>query len=355
MNILIIGSFSHWNSLESHYSKYLSNLSNTVELYPFPDYINKYRTKNIFNRIKYRFKIGIKRFLLKENFKLQNHILKGQYDLIWVFKGLDIFPETIKSISIREIPIINYNPDHPFIRTFKSGGGKEIEDCVPLYNLNLCYSQELINDIHKRYKGTVNTEFLPFGYELSDNLYVTIQNEMNFRSEKVKVCFIGNPDNELRRKTLKYIIEKGIEVDIYGTNWNKFIKKSKNVNIFPGVYGDEYWRTLRNYRIQLNIFRPHNFNSHNMRTFEIPAVGGIQLAPWSTEHILFFQNEEEIILYKNLDELVNKIYEILSYDSEKANQIRQKSRQRCITSRYSYRERTLDLIKVFQNLTKTFL
>lgn len=349
MKILVIGSYSHWNALEKHYIKYLSQYFK-IDLYPFPDFIDSFRRKNIFNRIRYRFKFAVYNFLRNENKKLYNYLKEKDYDLIWVFKGLDLYPGTLKSISKLGISVINYNPDHPFIRTFKSGGGSEIEQCVPLYDLNLCYSYELINDINIRYSRKVKTVFLPFGYELSDTLFKSVEYDMALNSEQLKVCFIGNPDNELRKITLNFIIENKIYIDIYGTNWDEFIHKSDYVRIYPGVYGDQYWRTLRSYRVQLNIFRPHNFNSHNMRTFEIPAVGGIQLAPWSDEHAMFFKHEEEIFLYKDLEDMIDKINLLLNMDNSKIDEIRKKARIRSLISGYSYSERAKTLVDIFIKL-----
>ena len=349
MKILIVGSYSHWNALEKHYVKYLSNYY-TMDLYPFPDHIDSFRKKNIFNRIRYRFKLAIKKFLHNENLNLYNYIKNEKIDLVWIFKGLDIYPETLSKISKLGIKIINFNPDHPFIRTFKSGGGKEIEQCLPLYDLYLCYSNDLIKEIENRYSGRVKTAFLPFGFELSDALYDNIESDSILKEEKLKVCFIGNPDNELRRKTLNHIIENKIKLDIYGTNWDKFIKDSEYVRIFPGVYGDDYWRTLRDYRVQLNIFRPHNFNSHNMRTFEIPAVGGIQLAPWSDEHNMFFQNDDDIFLYKSDDDMIAKIKLLLELDKSKSDHIRIKARDKCLKAGYSYSDIAKSLVTIFNEL-----
>jgi len=114
--------------------------------------------------------------------------------------------------------------------------------------------------------------------------------------EIVKACFLGNPD-KIRSSFLTKLAEQGILMDVYGNDWEKFVTH-KNITTHQPVYGDEQWKTLRKYRVQINLMRIHNENSHNMRTFEVPGVGGIQVAPFTKEHNLFFEEGKEIFLYK---------------------------------------------------------
>lgn len=340
MNILIIGSLSHWNALEKHYYKYLTLLGAEVTIYPFPDHITNFRNQHIVNKVRYKYNFFVKNEILKLNLNLISFIRSNKFDIIWIFKGNDILPETLLSISELGCKLVNYNPDHPFIRTFKSGGGNEIEECVPLYDLYLSYSRQLLKDLDLRYNKNLRTAYLPFGFELEDHLYNEIQGKANREGwELSNICFIGNPDTELRFKTLEKIINYNLPIDIYGSGWNNYFKNTKSAKIYDGVYGIEYWETLRKYRIQLNIFRPHNYNSHNMRSFEIPAVGGIQLAPLSDEHSEFFVPDEEIFLFDTNESLLDKAEHILSFSNEDINKIRENSRKRSINSGYSYEQR----------------
>ena len=110
------------------------------------------------------------------------------------------------------------------------------------------------------------------------------------------------------------------------------------------------WDTLRKYRIQLNIMRPHNLDSHNMRTFEVPGIGGIQLAPDTKEHRLFFEADKEIFLYNTVEECVNKINYLLSLTTEQANQYRTYAREACVKNKYSYKDRAQQVLAVLEKL-----
>jgi hypothetical protein len=91
-------------------------------------------------------------------------------------------------------------------------------------------------------------------------------------------CFVGFTDED-RAEKINLLASQGIPVDVYGTNWDRFFKQGSKARVHGPVFGPDMHRTLRAYRLQLNLFRPHNPGSHNMRSFEVPAVGALCLRP----------------------------------------------------------------------------
>jgi spore maturation protein CgeB len=251
---------------------------------------------------------------------------------VWVFKGQEIYPETVRKIKDKGIFICNYNADHPFIIYSRGSGSSNVKKSIGLYNLHFSYSKEVVSKIEQEFK--IKSEWLPFGYELDDEIY----HESAEIEELNKVCFLGNPD-KIRANLLFEIADSGIEIDVYGHNWVKWLNNHPNIQYFDAVYLDNMWKTLRKYRVQLNIFRPHNVGSHNMRSFEVPAIGGIMLAEDSPEHRLFFKNEYDIHLFRDANSAIDKINYLRSLDEEKAENIRNLARETSVEKKYSYRER----------------
>lgn len=351
MSILIVGSFDHWNALEKHYTEGLKPMVKHIDLFPFPNMVHEYFGNSLIRKIQYRYKWWIKLKLEELNSALIDRISNFKTDIVWIFKGIDILPETLLQIKRMGVKVVNYNPDHPFIRTFRSGGGQEIENALPFYDLVFCYSRDLMHEINCRYGGKVKTVYLPFGYSHKDIAMHPLPSSEMEVSEVQKICFIGNPDSELRYNTLAELIRRKLPIDIYGLGWKKYFNnKNDQTFIFPGVYEMEYWKTLQKYRVQLNIFRPHNINSHNMRSFEIPAIGGIQLAPSSIEHEELFTEGKEIFLFKNLDELENKARFLLDLSVKDALEIRKSSQARSTRSGYSYDDRAQIVYQAFKEL-----
>jgi spore maturation protein CgeB len=87
-----------------------------------------------------------------------------------------------------------------------------------------------------------------------------------------------------------------------------------------------------------------------MRTFEVPGIGGIQLAPNTKEHELFFEADKEIFLYNTVDECISKINYLLSLTTEQANQYRVFAMEACIKNKHSYKDRAMQVLEVLEKL-----
>lgn len=343
MKILIVGSSSE-NAIELLYAKYLSELNHEVRLFAAHSIFQDYYFKNLFNKITLR--INDTWLLNKIQSLLLDEVADYSPDLIWVFKGLEIYPKTIKLLKLTKAKLVNYNPDHPFIYLSKGSGNQNIRNSINLYDLHFSYSLQICSQLEKQHN--ILARWLPFGYELDD----TVFNEDIFSASEInRACFVGNPDKH-RVSFLNELIKKKIPIDIYGHNWARsFTNASKNgVNVFGPVYGLDMYKTLRLYRIQLNLFRPHNEGSHNMRTFEIPAVGGVGLYPDTSEHHSFFNKDTEVFMYDTVENCVKTIEQVLLLPIDTVNIIRSNSRNRSVNSKYSYKDRAELASKTFQEL-----
>jgi spore maturation protein CgeB len=263
-------------------------------------------------------------------------------DLIWIFKGMEIWPSTLEWARRKKIKLVNYNPDNPFLFTGKGSGNSNVTKSIPLYDLHFTYNLSVQHRLQSEF--AMQTAFLPFGYELDDKLYTDCQQE----SEVPGVCFLGNPDRN-RATFLQSLAHAGIDLCLYGHGWKKYLDHPR-ISIFDPAYGDDQWKTLRKYRVQLNLMRIHNEDSHNMRTFEVPAVGGIMLAPDTPEHRLFFENRKEVFLFESLQDCITQIRNLLSLTAERVTTIRQDARSRSVQSGYSYRQRAADALSELRRL-----
>lgn len=339
MKILLIGSDKVF-AIENFYVKYLRKSGHTVIHYPAQSLFYDYLQRSIFNKILFR--LGYRKIYQTINKELREQIAQINPDILFVFKGMEIFPETLVWTKNREIKLVNYNPDNPFIFSGRGSGNKNITASISLYNIHLTYNQEVKKRIETEFN--IPTGILPFGFEISNELY----NECCQEQEIIKACFIGNPDG-FRAKFILQIAEGGINLDVYGHSWSKYIQHP-NINIFEPVYGIEFWKTLRKYRVQLNLMRPHNPESHNMRSFEIPGVGGIQLAPDTPDHKTYFEPGKEFFLYANIDECASQIKKLLALKANEAMEIRGFARMRSINSGYSYKDRTIQALEKIKTL-----
>jgi spore maturation protein CgeB len=272
--------------------------------------------------------------------------------IILIFKGMEISSRSLKKVKAMGIKLVNYNFDHPF-KFFSAGtGNRFVKEAIPWYDLHITYSAAIERELQKEYN--VKTALLPFAYSLANGEFEEILKDD--RPEINRACFVGNPDH-LRVVVIQKLIKEGIPLDVYGFGWEKHFESDESITIYPpkkaySYWPDqlEFWKVLRQYRVQLNFLRPHNEDSHNLRSFEIPAAGGIMLAPDSTEHRTYFTPDKEIFLFKDFGSCLEKCRMIMNFAPEKVAEIRLAARKRSVESNYSYEHRTRQLLEILKTV-----
>lgn len=340
LRILFAGADSDY-AIERPYRQYLAMQPeiDTIEFFPAQNIFLEYYQKSLFNKLLYR--VGLSCILGKINRQIIESADRFRPDVFLVFKGMEIFPSTLRKLKERGVKLVNYNPDNPFVFSGRGSGNRNVAGSVRLFDLYLSYDSSVSNELKAR---KVRSGLLPFGFDVSNQLF----DKCKDIPEILRLCFIGNADSS-RLKFLNELARRGIEIDVFGANWD-IRKLHRNIS-FRGYAGyDELWINLRRYRIQLNLMRIHNADSHNMRSFEIPAIGGIQLAPDTPDHRNYFLPGKEIFLFRNIDDCVAQINKLLSMTSEEARVIRESARNRSLVSGYGYLDRARELFNHISGL-----
>ena len=337
--ILIVGSDKIY-AIENYFKKYLEEEGAEIGLFTAQNYFYAYYQKSLLNKILFR--ASLSGIVKKINTLFKQTVEQFNPDIIWIFKGMEITPASLKWAHGRNIKLVNYNPDNPFLFSGRGSGNSHVTNSISLYDLHFTYNLEVKERLEREYKA--KTVFLPFGFDLNNNLF----DDCAQQKEILKLCFAGNPD-EKRAAFIKKLARAGIPIDVYGNHWEQFIN-DPSVTVHAPVYGSEFWKILRRYRVQLNLMRLHNENSHNMRSFEVPAVGGIMLAPDTPEHRMFFQDKVDLFLFSTVEECILLAQSILGLSEMEAVKIRQNARARSLLAGYSYKERSKMVFDVFKNM-----
>jgi spore maturation protein CgeB len=305
-----------------------------------------WKPRNLLDKV--RFRINPNPFYKRANKVLIDLVNDEKPDVVLLFKAMEIFPETLIRIKKSVKLLINYNPDHPFRFISRASGNINVLKSIPLYDVHITYSYKIRKELMDSFKK-IKTEVLPFGFDSSYGTSVSFDTIEEIK----KVCFIGYCDKH-RADVISLILSNNIDVDVYGEKWDKYFKhKPANLNVYNSISGVKYYEILRTYRVQLNLLRKHNEDSHNMRSFEIPGCGGIMLAPLTTEHENYFVNGKEAFLYKDFNELIILINKLLDITKDEANVIRDDARTRSLQSGYTYKDRTNQLIQIIHKYNET--
>ncbi len=334
---MIVGNTASW-AIETYYCRHLINLGIETRIF---DCSTFHGTSLLY---KIRFHLSDQSIYKALNKALLAHCEKEKPEAIWVFKGVEIFTETLSKLRKKGFFLLNYNPDHPFVRTSVSHGGKNIAESIPLYHLHFSYRLDLVEHFKTHYM--IPSEWLPFGYELPNAVYDEIVKEKEIN----RLCFIGTPDKE-RSAMLCELARQGYPIDIYGQNYQdkKKLLACANIRLHDVVLGIAFWKKIRQYRVQLNFLRLHNIGSHNQRTMEVPAAGGILLTPDSEEQRMFFDEGKEMFFYHSTNNLMENIEHLLNKAPDEIAELRYAGRKRSVESAYSYADRAK---VVYETLTK---
>lgn len=261
-------------------------------------------------------------------------------DVAWIFKGADIYPDTLRALRAAGVFLVNYNGDHPFEFFSRGSGNRNVEEAVGLYDLYLTYSVRIERQLNERYPD-MRTGVIPFGHNVSDELYERISRG----DEILRACFVGNPDRR-RADAVRKLVEAGVPVDVFGHRWDNFLSASPNLRIAGQVIGPAMYESFHRYRLQLNVMRPHNEGSHNMRTFEVPASGGLILTEDTPEQRDFFETGREAFVFADDAGMIAQAKRLLAMSRDEADAVRAKARAKSVSAGYSYADRARTALRL---------
>ncbi len=198
-----------------------------------------------------------------------------------------------------------------------------ITHLAPLIDLVATYSRTSI--LQFKLLGFRDCIWMPFAGDME---FLGDTAENLFKDVYAFDCsFVGGwrPERELVIQKIVSALPD-ISLKIVGPFWSKRVNNKKLVKYIDDTpkFGKEFGDFIRSSRINLNIIDDTNFPAANMRFFEIPAAGGLQLSSSCPEMKDLFLEGEHIFYYESPDQVVEKVQNILAHPKE-ADLVRKKS------------------------------
>lgn len=169
-------------------------------------------------------------------------------------------------------------------------------------------------------------------------------------SKDIDVVFVGNW-SPWREEVLLRVLEVTQNVKIYGPWW---LKKSripkhllKKIHVSELIVGRELNHLLNCAKVNLNALRIHGTSGLNMRFFEVLATKTLFLTDSVPEISRHFIDGQDLLVYKDLDDLTLQLKKALSDESLRLN-IAENGYQTVI-NRYTYDH----LVKIFEGQFKS--
>lgn len=231
----------------------------------------------------------------------------GRIDVIFTYlSGEIVKPDTVKKIASSGVPMINLalNDKESFVGKIKNGQAMGVRDICRYFDL--CWTSTEDALIKYCVEGALPI-YLPEGANPEIHKPYDVK-------KTIDVSFVGQCYGS-RPEIIQQLKLQGIDVEAYGHGWSngplsteemvRLYSRTK-INLgFGGVAGHKDTYCVKG------------------RDFEIPMSGGLYLTEYHPELEKCYELEKEIVTYKDMDDLKNKIHYLLS-NPEQADEIRKK-------------------------------
>ena len=288
----------------------------------------------ILNNYKLFFLLNIFNFFQKK--KIKKFLEYNKIYTFIIFKGIELDPSIFNIFKKKKINLINIYTDDPFNFSSSATTSFNVTQNIKNFDLFCIWSQKLKKRLESKFKKN-NFYYLPFGFSEKKHI------KLNAKIKKNNLSFVASFD----RYRLKKLNKIKRRISIYGNDWPN---KSKH-KIYKFIEGKNLSKIIAQSEASLNILKKQNLNSHNMRTFEIPAMGGLMITTRSLEQNKYFPENKAAYMFESIDEL-NKKLDYIIKNPKQALKVRQRGYK--LSKQYSYKKRLKELIN-YVNSNKKIL
>jgi hypothetical protein len=254
--------------------------------------------------------------------------------LVLTVKGAYLHPATIRRIRVDlGIPFGNYYADNPYCGVpwnprKPSAQRRDLIDALREYTRVWIWERGLARQLEA---DGVAAGYLPFG--VHPEIFQPRAPETCPECDDAHpVVFIGQ---HYAKREVHLAAVRRHAVAIWGSRWHR-VHNGHHVIHLHSAFANDCARLYSTAAVSLNVLADENTPGHNMRTFEIPASGGLMLATFTTEQAEIFPEDEAALYYRDPREIDDKIERAVK-DRSWADALRQ--RALAVAANHHYTER----------------
>jgi len=238
-----------------------------------------------------------------------------------------ISDEAEKIIKNLEIPVLHYFIDNPNDKFAHAGDLTLYNKLAKTDGIIFCWDSHYLDDFKTK------AYYLPVGIDVE--LYKNVKNGQ--KSEIPKIVFTGRPLTDRREEVVAHIVKhfpEQLEIYSYESHFNKsvdemlekgFLNKNeieKYKKCYKGFLKseEELADVYNNATIILNITMAQGASSMNYRVLEVMASRAFLLTDYIEDTAKYFVEDEELVFYRNLEDLSKKI-KLYLHNAELRNEI----------------------------------
>lgn len=275
------------------------------------------------------------------NSRLVNQARRGEFDLVWIDKGLWLRPRTLRRLRVLlpRARFVGYSPDD---MGNPSNQSRRYLDSLPLYDLHVTtksYNVEELSVLGAREMLYVDNAYDP---SVHRPLELTDEERAEYGAD---IGFVGCYEGDRAEKLFR-LAEAGLRVTVRGPEWDRYFDKSHpNLTVLDGyVAVQTYARVVNATRINLGFLTKANRDQQTTRSIEIPACRSFMLAERTEEHQRLFREGIEAEFFEGFEELLVKCRHYLAHEDER-RRIAENGHRRCVLGSYSNEGRLRQVVE----------
>lgn len=259
-------------------------------------------------------------------------------DMVWIGKGAWALPQFWRDYRKRKpaTRLVCYNADDP-ITSFSRGANRPwVTELISCFDLFCTYKPELEGPLKAH--GANAVAVIPFAWDPD------VHQRQDDAPITHDIVFVGNGDQHRAmwiNRLLSSPALRGVQVAIYG-HWPPVKAETIDPTIFKGqLEGSRMASAIAGAKLSLNILRRQNETTHNMRTFETPGCGGVNISLYTDQQNSFFPEGEASYYFRSLDDAGDVILAAIADDAGR-NAIRERAGE--IVRKHTYLDRARQLL-----------
>lgn len=200
-----------------------------------------------------------------------------------------------------------------------------------------------------RHRKSINSAVFAGSIFLGETIHTNrIDMLYSLLADNIPIEFYGSIYGSFYAESIKGRIKQFIQHDIV----LKQRKRAENLirkTAFSDVFGLDYYQVIADHTLCINSHAPIAASgTGNMRMFEATGVGACLVTDYREENSLLFDTENEIVVYKDNDELCEKTHWLIDHPAE-AKRIAAAGQKRTLRD-YTYKNKAESLHGYWQNL-----
>ena len=305
------------------------------------------RYPRLFRAVEWRLRNGP--FIFTLNRRLLRAAVQFRPDIVWVEKGILVYPETLRSIKDRTgaILVASHSDDFCVLVSCHFNRG------IPLYDV--IFTPREVNFAELRRYGARHVEKFWKGY--ADGTVMPLKLSP---TEKAffgcDVVFAGHYEPARLEPCLRVALlaeELGFTFKLWGgPRWKKCPSKVLRSLWCGHLELNQYVKALCAAKIAIHLLSKRNRDTQSSRTFEIPATRTFMLAERTDDHLACFEEGREAEFFSSEEEMLRKLKYYLEHD-DKRQDVAEAGYQRSLNSGYSNHSRIKQMLVVVEQVRRS--